>query len=671
MARATLDAYELDERSVRRIRWVARFGLLWAVAIAGRLFYLQIIQHDALSRLALRQQQKLEEIRAPRGAILDRSGQPLAMSLPVDSVCINPLRVPDLAVSADILAKVLNLDAAELLGRMRVAVDQENGFLWVKRRITPQESERLRALNLEWIEFRQESSRFYPYKSLAAHVLGGVDFSEQGNAGVERSLNDDLEGHPGERRIMRDVKHRGFRSEIDAEPLAGKNIRLTLDSRIQFVAERELKASVEAHHCKTGSLVAMNPRTGEILAMASYPAYDPNEPPRSEEEEKARENQAVSAPFEPGSVFKVITLSAALETTPLRPQTIIPCGNGVITLYGRTIHDHGHYASLPMEDVLARSSNIGAIQIGLRIGDQNMYDYVRRFGFGKRTGIPLPGESPGVVRPLKVWQKSSIGSVAMGHEVMATTLQLAQACSVVANGGMLIRPRLVTGARTDPPRRVIRPETAITMRQMMEGVVIKPYGTGRRAKLAGYTSGGKTGTAQIYDNKTHQYTHLYNASFMGFAPVVNPAVVVVVTVNGASGLAGYGGAASAPVFREVAAAALRMLDVPKDLPDEIPAPESTHSDENDVAIAELGAQVAPELMAAVPQGPPLLAAAETVASGPRVPDFTGKSMRAILEEAASLGLPVEFAGSGLARGQMPPPGAILGEGERVRVRLGR
>ncbi|MDP8980282.1 MAG: transpeptidase family protein [Acidobacteriota bacterium] len=671
----------MDTPSEKRVIWVARIALIWAILILGRLFQLQILRHDDFLRQALQQQEKLVEIQAPRGTILDRAGQKLALSLPVDSVCINPLRVKDLGVASDILGRILNVDRPALLDKMKAAAAARRGFLWVKRRITPEESARLRDLQPkpDWIELRPESRRFYPNKTLAAHLIGGVDFEEKGNAGIEQSLNEQLEGHPGAIRVTSDVKQRGFESQVATEPQAGRPLRLTIDSRIQFIAERELKNAVETHHCKTGSLVAINPRTGEILALANYPTYDPNEPPTPGEEVEARMNLAVTAPFEPGSVFKVITLSAALETTRLRPESVIPCGNGSLSLFGRVVHDHNSYSALPMEDVLARSSNIGAINVGLKVGDANMYDYIKRFGFGKTTGIALPGESAGIVRPLKRWQRSSIGSVAMGHEVSATTLQLAQAASIIANGGVLVKPHLLADAPADPPRRVLKPETAITMRQMMEGVILKTYGTGHKyARIPGYTAGGKTGTAQIYDLKTHQYTHYYNASFMGFAPVTNPAIVVVVTINGATGLAGYGGPSSGPVFREVAAAALRLMDVPKDQPDLPLSPEeAVDADDNDLAIAEIADSETAVLAAAKPSPDQNFLAAALPANfdlqlaGPKVPNFLGLTVRAAVETSSSRGIPVEFMGSGLARAQFPPPGSILPLGERVRIQFGR
>jgi cell division protein FtsI (penicillin-binding protein 3) len=680
----------MNPLATKRVHMLVRVAFIWAALIVARLIQLQVIQHAKFAELAREQQQRVDEIKAPRGAILDRYGQRLAMSLPAESVCVDPLRVPDISVAAEVLSKVLNLDRGDLLSKLNTAVAGRRGFLWVKRKITRAEAKRLRDLNLEWIEFRTESQRYYPNRSLAAHVLGSVDFEEDGNGGVEQSMNDQLAGHAGELLVTEDVQRRGFASQMESAAQPGQDVRLTIDSRIQFVAEQELAKMVALHHARSGSLVAMDPRTGDILAMANVPTFDPNEPPKPGDF-SARENLAVSAPFEPGSVYKVITLSSALETTHLRPESMINCGNGSINLFGRVIHDHSSYASLSMADVLARSSNIGAINIGLQVGDKNLYKYIRRFGFGKKTGLPLPGESSGMVRPLRVWQKSSIGSVAMGHEIGVTALQLAQACTVIASGGLLIKPRLRMDAPKVDPVRVLRPETAITMRSMMEGVVIKPYGTGHRyARLLGYTSAGKTGTAQIYDTRIHEYTHAYNASFMGFAPVTNPRIVIVVTINGTEGTVGYGGPTSGPVFREVAAAGLRVMDVPKDLPEMVPSEGSDPADEDDVAIADLGSSIPPPLVQA---GDAVAADDRPVASansasdqrtflargvssrlalaGPRVPNFEGKTVRNVIEQAAALGIPVEFTGSGIARTQVPQPGVILPSGRWVRVQFGR
>src|ERR1019366_1126063 len=356
----------------------------------------------------------------------------------------------------------------------------------------------------------------------------------------------------------------------------------------------------------------------------------------------------------------------------------------------------------------AKSSNIGAIQVGLKVGQVNMHDYMLRFGFGKRTGLPLPGETPGKVYRLEKWGKTSLASVSMGQEVSVTTVQLAQAACVIASGGMLVRPRLLLkrGDRVEPvaaPVRILKPESAITMRQMMEGVVL--VGTGSRARLAGYSSGGKTGSAQIYDYASKHYTHTYNGSYMGFAPITNPQIVVVVTLNGTHGEAGFGGQAAAPVFKIVAGEALRVFDVPKDLPENVPAQTmvaGNQEDLNDLAIADLGAarpnileendeaeatvgQAVPPASGATPRprsgppppvqtapviAPPAVAAlppAPPKPPRPRVPNFQGMTMRAVLAEAAAKGLSILPDGSGVARVQSPPPGAPLHQGERIRV----
>ena len=676
----------MDTLATKRVHLLARLAFIWAALIAGRLIQLQIVQHGEYKKLAQRQQERVILVRAPRGMILDRHGERLAMSLPVESVCVDPLRVPDLGVASGILSQILGLDSAELLARLKSAADNRRGFLWIKRKVTPQEAGRLRDLKLEWIEFRTESQRFYPNRSLAAHVLGGVDFEENGNAGIEQSFNEQLQGHPGELVLTEDVQKRGFKSTMETAPQPGRDLHLTIDSSIQFVAEKELKDMVQQQHARSGSVVAMDPRNGDIVAYANYPTYDPNEPPKGQEA-SSREDLAIAAPFEPGSVFKVITLSAALETTHLRPETMINCGGGQITLFGRTIHDDHRYGILSMEDVLARSSNIGAINIGLTVGQEKLYEYVRRFGFGQRTGIPLPGESAGMVRQLKHWQKTSIASVAMGHEIGVTALQLAQAASVVASGGLRIKPRLILDAPVSQPVRVLRPETAITMRRMMEGVMIKPYGTGHRyARLIGYTSGGKTGTAMIYDYQTRHYTHFYNASFVGFAPIANPAIVVAVTINHTEGKGGYGAPASGPVFREVASAALRIKDVPKDLPEMLPSsPDDGQADDNDVAIADLGSSIPPPLVQAgnadAADDRPVASAGNaldqrsfldrTPDGAARVPNFEGKSMRDVIQASAALGIPVEFTGSGIARAQIPAPGEVLPSGRAIRIEFGR
>jgi len=684
-----------------RLAALALGAVLWALIIFCRLVQLQVVSCHTYRLMAERQQQRTIELTAARGTIFDRNGKPLAISVPVDSVCLNPLRVPDRPMAANLLARVLSgVDAADLLKKMDKAVNDYRrlgrkargfGFLWVKRKITPGESEAIRSLKLDWIEFRQESQRSYPDGSLASHVLGSVDFKERGNDGLELKLDGELRGRSGTARVVADVARRGIESMMrnDAEP--GKNITLAIDERIQFVAERELKAACELYGAPTGSVVVMDPETGELLAMASYPTFDPNEPPEKGADPSVRFNEPVSVAFEPGSVFKIVTYSAAMETAGIRPDTPVNCNRGVIRLAGRTVHDsHGGLGVLPAAEAFAKSSNVAAIQVALRVGKENLYKYVRTFGFGEATGIPLPAESRGYIRKPEVWHPAAIASVAMGHEVSVTTLQLAQAASVIANGGVLVRPRLILSRQRpggpvekEPavePKRILKPETAITMRRMMEGVVLN--GTGKAARLSGYTCGGKTGSAQIFDRASRQYTHLYNGSFVGFAPVTNPRIVIAVTLNGVKL---FGGVVAAPVFKAVATETLRILQVPKDLPEEVLPELSNPEEANDLASAEgseppedLGdapavpqvAVLAPPDTAAPDRPAPVLVSAapeQVVPVGPRVPEFQGKTMRSVLEESLAAGVPVEIVGSGVARAQTPPAGAFLNPGQRVRV----
>lgn len=669
-----------DGQAGKRLLYLAVGATGWAVLLAARLFYLQIWHHGDYVKQARQQQTRMEEIPAPRGAIFDRNGQPLAMTMPVQSVCVNPQRVTDAKAAAQVFARILDVDRDKTYADIVRTAGEGRGFLWIKRKATPEQVARLKSLPFDWIEYRNDTWRMYPNGQVAAHVVGGVDHAERGNAGLELSMDSVLRGKPGLQRMLTDSRRRGFDSEVVEQPQAGTNLRLTIDSRIQFAAEEYLKQAVEENKCWTGSLVALDPNTGDILAMANYPTYDPNEPVDSPDDIKARLNLSISAPYEPGSVFKVITLTAALETTKLRPETIIDCGNGHITLFGRTIHDHDRYSALSMADVLAKSSNIGAIRIGLTVGQENLYSYVKKFGFGEPTGVPLPSESAGRVWSLKRWQATSIGSVAMGHELTATNLQLARAAAVIANGGKLVKPRLVLARQKpgqaevpeplEPPKQIIDGKTAVTMAGMMEGVVL--HGTGRKAQPVGFSAAGKTGSAQIFRMDLRRYVSQYNASFMGFSPMVNPKIVICVTLNGATK---YGGAVSAPVYKLVAQDALRVMDARKDLPDVLPV-----DNDDKLALNDLPPVIDDQLQEA-PPAPVLLQPAAMVESrdetlvryltGPKVPDFTGKTLRKVLEQSVAAGVDVDVLGSGIARAQFPQAGAILPPGERVRVQFAR
>jgi cell division protein FtsI (penicillin-binding protein 3) len=662
----------------------------WALVIAFRLFDLQVLNASHFTELAQKQQDRLQPVDAPRGSILDRHGNYLAISSASKFLVVSPRRIPDKGTAAALLARVLDMDAGKLESDLEAAAlsKHHRGYFVVDPHLSDDKAETLRAMKLDWLEIRQGSLRSYPNGQLAAHVIGNVGSEGHGAAGLELKLDKELAGSPGLERVKVDVKQRAYDADVIRPPLAGKNVALTIDSELQHVAEDALKTSVIKNHADHGSIVAMDPYTGEIRALANYPTYDPNERLHAGEKPHGREDLAVVAPFEPGSVFKVVTLSAAMETTNLRPGTIINCGGGVMTLFSRVIHDSHPYSVLPVEDVLAKSSNIGAIRIGMQVGNKNLYEYIRRFGFGRRTGIELPAEAPGMVRPLKRWQPTSIGSVPMGHEISVTSIQLAQLGAVIANGGYLVHPHILAwkqapGGQAEPvkfppPSKVLQPQTVVTMRNMMHKVTMQG-GTAAHLRVPGYTLAGKTGTAQIYDYTHRVYTHKYNASFLGFAPYTNPRVVIIVTISGTTGVAGFGGAAAGPVFEAAMGTALRHESIPRDAPEDIEemiAKTKTRRKDKPVEVdsAELSTPFTEEELKSAEgdanaDGAVILADADP--NAPKVPNFVGKTVRDVMQEATATGLEVDLFGDGLARTQNPVAGALLLPGAHIHVRFAR
>jgi cell division protein FtsI (penicillin-binding protein 3) len=663
----------VEPQAFKRLTLVAWFGIFWGVVLFARLFQLHVLEHETLRAAAIRQQERIVHVHAPRGTISSggEGGGPLALSVPIRRVAINPLRISKggEVFAASVIEQLLGVPAKPLVEQIVEARNARNGYLVISEDATESDITRLRGSKLDIFTVEDTYRREYPKGSLAAHVVGWVNRDGHGDAGVERGLEEELAGVPGRMHFLRDSRDRNYHGEVlnEEKPEPGWNITLTIDEAIQHAAEKALKEAVEKEGAPSGTVVVLNPKTGDVLAMASYPFFDPRVRPKNEYEMLERMNLAIAAPFEPGSVFKAVTVAAALETTRIRPETVINCGNGVIRFPGRVIHDHDPYSYLPVTMVLAKSSNIGAINIALAVGNKRMHAYTEKFGFGYRVGLPLPGESGGKVHPVRDWGASSIGSVAMGHELMATPLQLAQAFGIIANNGALVKPRLVkarqhpgTGKVETPapaaPEQRIKPETAIELRRMLEKVVLE--GTGKGASLKkGYTVAGKTGTAQMVDPRTGKYLHRYNSSFVGFAPVADPAIVVSVSINGSYK---YGGVTAAPVFREVASAALRTLGVRKDLIEE----EQPASAAPEAAAAVIPPQVAVRAEPPPPADPALV-------SGPRVPDFQGLTLRAVLAKSTAEGWRVEPVGRGIARAQDPVPGAIIAGEKRVRVVFGQ
>ncbi len=486
-----------------RLYLLAAFLALWCCVICGRLVYLQIFRYGDFEQRAQHQQQRTVEVAARRGIIYDRAGRELAMSISVESVFAVPTEIPDLAGTVSLIARITKDDPRDLLARCQAS----KTFCWLDRKADARYRQRIRALNLKGIYFQKESKRFYPKRELAAQVLGYVGMDDQGLSGIEREYDDQLRGKPGRMLISVDARRKWFGS-VEKQPEPGENVVLTIDEKIQYIAERELDAAMTQTHAKTGTVVVENPRTGEILALANRPTYNPNN--SDEIKPEVLRDHAVSDVFEPGSTFKLVTIAAALEEKLTRPDELFDCQNGSIVINGLRIHDHKSFGLLSVRDILAHSSDVGAIKIALRLGQDRFYKYIRAFGFGQPTGIELPAETRGLAKPVSRWSKVSIGAISMGQEIGISPIQLSAMVSSIANDGVWVQPRVVA-ATTEPrntpqtvafhpgdERRVIAPLTAAEMKQMMEGVVL--HGTGRYAALDGYSVGERRGQRR---NSTH------------------------------------------------------------------------------------------------------------------------------------------------------------------------
>ena len=656
---------------------------LWIGADVARLGQLQVLRHTELLGKAQRQQQRSIEVSPKRGVIYDRNLRELARSVSVDSVFAVPAHIPAPRNAAVLLAGVLKLNGGDLLARMKA----NRNFCWVKRKVDRLEAERVRALNLKGIYFQKENKRFYPKGELAAHVLGYVGLDEIGLAGIEFELDKKIRGRPGKLLIQTDARHRWY-GRTERPPEVGQNLVLTIDEKIQYIVERELSAAMSATRAQAGIVAVLDPNDGQILALANRPTFNPNSYAQAPPE--AWMNRTVAASFEPGSTFKVVTIAAALEERLTRPGEVIDCQMGSIQIARHTIRDHKPFGPLTVTRILGYSSGVGAIKLGLRLGNDRMYRYIRHFGFGTRTGVDLPGEARGLLKPPQRWSKISIGAISMGQEVGVTAVQLIAAISAVANGGTLYRPRIVQqhfrqllrrrpgllfaalrpGEVGPEGRQVLSPETALELKRMMQQVVLA--GTGRKAQLDGWSAAGKTGTAQRTNPATGTYSRTdYVASFVGFAPVNEPAISMVVVLDSPRGHY-HGGEVAAPVFRRIAEQVLSYLGVPRDLPvvPEKEPPKVEVAQVIDFAPQRDLAATRTPAASGIPTAPApdstvvLDLAAERVA-----PKFLGKSVREVAEQALSLGLEVELLGTGVARQQVPLPGSSLAPDNKVTVRF--
>jgi cell division protein FtsI (penicillin-binding protein 3) len=706
--------------------------LFWCVAICLRLVYLQIFHYGGFVKQAEHQQQREIPLSAKRGVIYDRAGHELAMSVLVDSAFAVPSEVKDLPTAVSLITRITGDDRNGVLADCR----NHKTFCWVARKADDETIERIKSLNLQGVHFQKEPKRFYPARDLAAQVVGTVGMEDGGQSGIEHAFDDELRGRAGKMLISVDARRQWF-SDVEKQPEPGESLVLTIDKNIQYIAEKELDQAIHDTQAIAGTVIVENPHTGEILALANRPTFNPNL--RKEITPNALTNRAVSYVYEPGSTFKLVTISAALEEKLTNPNEIFDCQMGSIVYNGMRIRDSKPHGLLPVWGVLAESSDVGAIKIALRLGEDRFYKYIRAYGFGQQTGIELPGETRGLTKPVSRWSKVSIAAISMGQEIGISAIQLAALISTFANDGVRVAPRIVAGS-VEPQgspktvafhpaesHRVISSYTAAEMRAMMQKVVLE--GTGRKAILEGYTSAGKTGTAQKVDPATGGYSKTkYVGSFAGFAPLNNPQIVVAVILDSAVGLH-QGGQVSAPVFKRVSQQVLEYLHTPHDLPlapqhqlllaakakdKDLEEGTPDHPGEP-LETAEVSMSAADAASASVARAPasagggggvvqaamresepmatesqppqpakipdsvaaqPKLPATGTVVldveqGGIEVPSFVGKTVRGALESAQDAGLELEAVGSGVARQQSPPAGTHLAAGAHVTVQFGR
>jgi cell division protein FtsI (penicillin-binding protein 3) len=660
------------------------------LAIGVRLVYLQTAEHNWLKERARVQQQDALETSPLRGLVLDRQGRELARSINAESIFVVPGEIQNVEETASRLAPLVQMEQGELAAHLKEAQAAHRKFAWVARKLGDESAAAVKALGLKGVYSYKESKRYYPNGSLAAHVLGFVGLDEVGLGGIEQFYNERIQGEAGKVFVEMDARGQPYSSfEMGARP--GQTVVLTIDQMVQYRTEQALLKAVSNAHAKSGTAIVLDPRTGEILALANAPTFDPNDVRASSAQ--ARANQALQNIYEPGSTFKIVAYSAAIEKGLVKPTDHIDCQMGSIIVAGRLVHDHHPFGSLTIADALAKSSNVAAIKLGLRVGDAQMYEYMKRFGFGAKTGVELPGETSGLVRAVERWQPSSMGSIAIGQEVGVTPVQMAAAFGALANDGVRISPHLVREIRApdgslvyraEPEQhRVVGAETAEQLRHMLEGVTLN--GTAKKAQLDGYTAAGKTGTAQKIDPKTRAYSKTkYIGSFVGFAPVENPSVVIIVVIDEPVG-SYHGGDVAAPVFREIAEQILPELNVAPD--SELKAaPASGLLAEGKAAIetaARVRAEqerVRAEQFATWPQvahaedertDRPELVYTTATRRAVVMPDLRGRSVRDAARVCAQLGLQLEASGEGRALKQSPLAGLEVDAGQVVHIEFGR
>jgi cell division protein FtsI (penicillin-binding protein 3) len=639
-----------DEREkwarIRIIMIGAVFGMLF-LTVVGRAFYLQILQHEALVKKADKQHQHRVDLTPARGSILDRNGTTLAESIHMDSCYAEPRRIKDVEGTAGVLAPILGVSKSELVAKLSV----NKSFIWVERWLPPEVATRVKNMKLPGIGFAPESKRFYPNMEIAAHVIGFTGRDPNGLEGIELKYDSTILGNTGYMITERDALGRNIAimNTVIKDSSPGKSVVLTLDKTIQFITEKELARAVTESNAKSGMALVMESDTGKILAMANYPTFNPNA--YSRYSLSHLRNHVVTDSFEPGSTFKVFTIAAAVDTGTVKPTDMYNCENGTYRIADRTIHDDHPHSRLTVSEIIKYSSNIGSAKIGFKMGEEKLASYLRKFGFGSRTGIDLPGEAAGSLK--KHWYVIDLATTAFGQGVSLSVIQLTTALSAIANGGNLMRPYLVEQILDDSGtivqkfepqvvRRVISPETAQKVTKMME-TVTGDGGTGTKAALDGFRVAGKTGTAQKVDPVTHTYSSKRIGSFVGFVPAEKPKLTIAVIIDEPQGIK-YGGIVAAPAFRGIAQNSLAYLKITPT----VPLAKVPKLPEAPVSVARGDESLAEDDDGDAPDDP--------ASGGEVMPNFSGMSMRRVLQVMEKRGINIRLMGSGRAVEQSPPPG---------------
>lgn len=655
-----VDAKKLGWIRIRLYVATGVFTLAFALMIY-RAFALSVLDGDRMRKLARKQYRRKVRVEAARGRILDRHGSPLAVSVEVPSIYANPKRLKQSPREvAQALSGVLGTDPYLLEERFK----KNRYFVWVERQISPEKAEQVSALNIEGIHIKKEMRRFYPNEKLAGHILGFAGLNGKGLEGIELRFNRWLKGSTSVAFGLKDALGRAVFVDglPDLGPSNGADVVLTIDKNIQFVADRALAKTVEMYEAKGGTMVVMDPHTGDLLAVSNAPVFDPNN--HRFAKPGYWRNRAVTDAFEPGSVTKVFTLAAALETRVARTNNSIYCENGRIEVDDYPIRDSHPHKWLTVTECIKKSSNICTYKLARRLGKRRLYNYLRQFGFGSRTGVELPGERRGRLRHWRRWSRVALANISFGQGFTATAVQLAAGVSALANGGTLYVPHIVRSIR-DADNKIIslyrpRGRRAISrwVAQKVIDVmktVVGPGGTGIGAALEHYPVAGKTGTAQKVDPETGRYSKdHWVASFVGVVPADDPVLSVVVMIDEPQ-QEYYGGKVAAPVFKELAIEALKILGVPKRRGSSKRRRNKKKKEEG--TPLSVGRSVAPPLPVAQPTGPVQ-----------EIPDFTGMTFHEVLEASRRAGLECAVEGSGIVVNQIPPPGPAK-KGAACRVGL--